>query len=248
MRQPAAAMPLELMELATGYYQSAGLYARQFATGKLGGDPVFAHLLQNGLLTMPSPTGRMPVLLDLGCGQGLLGACCLAAHQLDAAGRWPAGWAAAPVLGAYRGIELVSRDAARGADALHPQAADFRIESGDLRQSDLGQADIVVLLDVLHYLPTTDQAPLLAHIHTALPVGGRLIARIGNARGGWRGRVARWIDQTVWLARTGQRKPLQYRSANDWLQLLVRTGFRVESCAPVPGERFANQLIIARRA
>jgi len=240
-------IPPTLVERAAELYRPAGLYARQFAAGKLAGDPVFVHLLRNGLLAAPSLTSRATTLLDFGCGQGLLGACCLAARQLAAAGQWPADWAPPPAIARYRGIELVDRDAARGALALTPHDPDFRSESGDLRGCDFGHADIAVLLDVLHYLPTEDHVPLLAKIHAALPTGGRLIARIGDARGGLRGKIARWIDMTVWLARTGERKRLHYRSADDWRTLLIAQGFAVENAAPVPGERFANHLIVAHR-
>ncbi len=55
-----------LVERASEPYRSAGLFAYNFARGKLRGDPVFRELLERGLLL---GRGR---ILDLGCGQGLL--------------------------------------------------------------------------------------------------------------------------------------------------------------------------------
>jgi len=240
-------LPEEFVGLAADLYRPVGVYALQFAAGKLAGDPVFVHLLRHGLLAAPSPTQSATTLLDFGCGQGLLGACCLVARQLAARGQWPADWAPPPAIGHYCGIELVDIDAKRGARALSPHDPDFACKAGDLRRCEFGTGNIAVLLDVLHYLPTADHIPLLSKIHAALTPDGRLITRIGDAKGTLLGRIARWIDMTVWFARTGQRKSLHYRSVDEWRTLITHQGFAIESAEPVPGERFANVLIVARR-
>ena len=53
---------------AASRYPARDRYARHFAYGKLTGDPVFRHLLDDGLIARDSR------LLDLGCGQGLIAA------------------------------------------------------------------------------------------------------------------------------------------------------------------------------
>lgn len=232
-------LPPALLRQASAYYTPAGLYARHFATGKLGGDPVFAHLLGAGLLHGDAPLR----LLDLGCGQALLGALCRAADEMTAADRWPADWPPAPRLASYRGIELVERDVRRGEVALPPG---WTAEVADLRSATLGTADRIVVLDVLHYLPATEQPALLRRIAEALIPGGRLIARLGDA-GGRRMALAALIDRLVWLGRSRRRPTLHHRPISEWRALFEAAGLRVESCAPVPGERFGNQLLVARR-
>lgn len=234
-------LPRRLVELASRPYAPAGAYARHFAAGKLAGDPVFVHLLRHGLLAAPGAR-----LLDLGCGQGLLGTLCRAAATLAAEGHWPAGWAPPPLPLGYRGIELVAKDVARGRQALPAQAPVWTIEAGDLRTAELGQAELVVVLDVLHYLPAGDQGPLLSRIHAALPVGGRLIARLGDASGR-RMALAGWIDRLIWLGRSHRRPLLHHRPIAQWKTLIAGLGFEIEHCAPVAGERFGNQLLVARR-
>jgi len=241
-------LPAELIRQASRLYWRAGLYANRFAADKLSGDPVFAHLFRHGLLNPPAGDGQGATLLDLGCGQALLAACCTVAPSLVQSGHWPADWAAPPRLANYRGIELMAKDARRGQQALQTRTPWITIETGDLRQTVFGQAGVVVLLDVLHYLPHPDHAPLLGRICAALPKGGRLVARIGDAEGGVRSVLARLIDQVVWLGRAHCRNTLHYRSTDDWKALAERAGFRVDSFAPVAGERFGNHLLVASRA
>ena len=54
-------------------YRAADGHAARFASSKLKRDPVFRHLLEQGLI----PPGA--TVLDLGCGQGLLAGCAAAA-------------------------------------------------------------------------------------------------------------------------------------------------------------------------
>ena len=60
--------PTVLIDRASERYRNAGVFAYNFARGKLRGDPVFRALLERGMLL---GRGR---ILDLGCGQGLLAA------------------------------------------------------------------------------------------------------------------------------------------------------------------------------
>jgi tRNA A58 N-methylase Trm61 len=115
----------ELLNSASRPYRACGRFAYHFARGKLRQDPVFAAIVARGLLA-----GRARIL-DLGCGQGLLAACLLAAGSHAE----------------IRGIERVRRYALRARRALGDQA-EFVI--GDVRGTDFGRADGVVILDVLH--------------------------------------------------------------------------------------------------
>ena len=67
-----------LLNAASAPYREAGRFSWRFARGKLGLDPVFRHLLREGLI---KPNARV---LDIGCGQGLLASLLRIADGLDA--------------------------------------------------------------------------------------------------------------------------------------------------------------------
>jgi len=230
-----------LLEAASARYRSTGRFARQFARGKLGGDPMFAGILAHGLLA-----GRTR-LLDLGCGQGLLAAWLLAARACHAAGRgWPAHWPAPPQLVSYRGIEINPREAARAqqAFAAEPGAA-LQIVHGDIADVDYGSADAVVILDVLHYIDYAAQERVLARARGALDGAGLLLLRVGDADAGLRFALGAAVDHTVCLARRGRWQPLQCRPLRAWQELLVRLGFASRALPMSAGTPFANVLLVA---
>ena len=151
-------MAQELLDGASAPYRAAGRFAYHFARGKLAHDPVFEALLAQGLLTSRA------VILDLGCGQGLLAAL-LAARAASDAGAWPAHWPPSPQPApAVRGIELVNRHVRRAQRALGAAA---QFVAGDVRRVDFGAADGIVILDVLHYIAYADQRAILATGRTA---------------------------------------------------------------------------------
>jgi SAM-dependent methyltransferase len=229
----------QLVKAAAAPYRPAGRFAWHFAQGKLAGDPAFAGLLARGLI----PDGAH--VLDLGCGQGLLAAWLAAARDHYENGAWPADWPPAPRIAAYRGIELMAPDAQRARSALGNQVD---IVTGDLRNADLGAPDTVVILDVLHYIGPAEQAAVLARIHAALPPGGRLLLRIGDADGGARFRFGLWVDGVVAFVRGHGWTRFHSRRLGEWLALLESLGFAVESLPMAEGTPFANTLLIARKA
>jgi SAM-dependent methyltransferase len=137
---------------ASAPYRSAGLFAYNFARGKLSGDPVFRALLERGLLL-----GRGHIL-DLGCGRGLLASWLRAALLSYEKGHWPQGWPPAPAPCSTRGIELMVRDVERARAALGPAC---EISQGDIRSVEFGTTDAVVILDVLHYILPDEQLQVL---------------------------------------------------------------------------------------
>jgi SAM-dependent methyltransferase len=219
----AAAHYPRLVGSASAPYRAAGRFAWQFARGKLRFDPVFRALLRPG--TIPEHAR----LLDLGCGQGLLAA------LLAAAG--------APRLAAYRGIELMARDVVRARIALGP---DCGVEQADIRSADFGAADVVVLLDVLHYLGREDQDAVLRRVRGALGAGGHLLLRVGDTAAGLPFRFGNWVDWSVALARGHGALRLHCRSVAQWRSALESLGFTVHTEPMSRGTPFANVLLTAR--
>jgi SAM-dependent methyltransferase len=211
-----------LLDRASAPYRPAGRYAWHFARGKLRLDPVFRHLVEACLV----PAGGR--VLDLGCGQGLLGS------LLQAAG---------PVR--YTGIELQARDAARARVALGALRG-AAIVCGDVRTQALPVSDTVVLLDVLHYLPPLAQEAVLARACAALAPGGRLLLRVGDAQARRGYAFGRWVDRVVSRLRRGA-PPVQGRPVPDWIDRLRALGLQVEARPMSQGTLFANVLLVAQR-
>lgn len=225
-----------IVDLATQRYRSAGRFAYHFARGKLLGDPAFNHLLEQGLI------GNGARVLDLGCGQGLLAALLVAAGQKQQQRQWPSGWARAPQDARVHGIELMPADIERARKALGNDA-DFVL--GDIAQTPFPASDVVVILDVLHYLPFEQQQEVLERLRQALLPHGRLLLRIGDADGGMGFRFSNWVDQVVLRVRGHKVGRLYCRPLTEWIQLLRTAGFDVKVRPMSQGTLFSNVLLIA---
>ncbi|MBU1425353.1 MAG: methyltransferase [Gammaproteobacteria bacterium] len=226
-----------LLQRATQPYRSAGLFAWKFAKGKLKGDPAFVGLLEHGLI----PDAER--LIDLGCGQGLLAAWLLEARALHESGHWPAHWPAAPKVKNVWGLELMPKDVARARAALGDRA---RFELGNICTADFGKADVVIILDVLHYIDYAAQEDVLRRIRAALPTGGTFITRIGDAAGGLPFKFSNWVDRTVFFIRGHRVNRIYCRTQNEWLEVLKRTGFVAEAMPMHKGTPFCNVMLVAK--
>ncbi len=242
MKSTPAAFTRKLISLAAEPYKPAGLYTWFFAKGKLGGDPAFTYLLSTGLLS-----GRSRIL-DIGCGQGLLASWLLTAKACAARGEWPADWPPAPQASYVRGIELMAHDVDRANQALAPavRAGQAEFVRADMCSADFGQADQVVILDVLHYVPIAAQDDVLQRVRQSLRPGGLLLLRVGDAAAGLRFSISNWVDHVVTRLRGHRLGTLYCRPVDDWKIALQRLGFEVETQALSQGTPFANVLLIGR--
>lgn len=229
---------LALVEAAAAPFRAAGRFAWHFARGKLRHDPVFLALLRRGAF----PDGAR--VLDLGCGQGVLFALLVAARRREAEDEWPRGWPPAPASLALRGIDLRGEAVRRARIALGEHAS---FEHGDVCDARLGECDVVVVMDVLHYLAPARQEALLDAIADAVPRGGRLITRVADAAAGARFTATRAGDWMVTLVRGTLRPRFHCRPVADWTALLTRHGFRVEAEPMSAGTPFANVLLDGTR-
>lgn len=236
-----AQLAKSLLAQASAPYRQAGRFDHGWARGKLGHDPIFAALIELQLL----PDGAR--VLDLGCGRGLLAAWFLAAEQMAAAGRWPHDGPRPPQGLHFRGVELMAREAETGNRALQPQyGRRVQLGGGDMRSADLGQVDVIAVLDVLHYIPYADQDRLLDRIRAALPAGGLFITRIGDAAGGLPFRISQWADRCISFAQGHRLGRMWCRPAGEWVQALSQRGFGVDARPMRAGTPFANTMVVAR--
>ena len=227
-----------LVDQASRIYRHAGRFAYHFARGKLGGDPMFRAMLERGLIPDQAR------ILDLGCGQGLLAAWLLTARRQYEAGSWPDDWPVPAQPADIRGVDMLGSDIRRARTAL---GAPTRYEQGDMRAVDFGQADMVVIMDVLHYVDFAAQDDVLRRVRDALPPNGVLLTRIGDASGGLGFRLSNWVDRTVAFFRGNRLPPLHCRPLPEWVRTLAALGFAVEPVAMNGNLPFANVMLIARR-
>ncbi|MES2099874.1 MAG: class I SAM-dependent methyltransferase [Pseudomonadota bacterium] len=226
-----------LIAAASLPYRSVGRFAWHFARGKLGIDPVFRHMLRTGLIP---PRARV---LDIGCGQGLLASLLQRCAEFERSGRWPSGWAPAPAPAQVTGIELMPRDVSRAQAALGESAVFI---CGDMRHTPFPEVDAVVILDVLHYITIPEQDEVLARVRRALPAGGTLLLRIGDAAATRGFVISQWVDRVVTFVRGHRVVPQFCRTLGDWKVQLESLGFAVRSQPMSEGTPFANVLLIAR--
>ena len=230
-----------LLQAASTPYRGQGRFAYHFAQGKLRRDPVFRCLLERGDIP---PRARV---LDIGCGQGLLASLLAAVDLAQDEGHWPVAWQAAPVAARYTGIELMPRDVARAQGALGglPTVPHFVCADMVDPALDLPASDVVVILDVLHYVDLPAQQVLLSRVRDALLPHGRLLLRIGNQADRRGFATSQWVDRIVTMVRGHRVAPTFCRPLAEWVALLEGLGFAVHSMPMSRGTPFANVLLAA---
>ncbi len=231
-----------LLDVATEPYRNTGHFNFHWARGKLWGDPIFTVLLERPML----PDGAH--VLDLGCGRGLLAALLLGAERLAALGEWHGG--PAPPTGLrFRGIELMEREAICGNQALQPLYGE-RVEfsGGDMRNAGLHGADVIAILDVLHFVSYAEQDRILDRIRAAIGTGGLFVTRVGDADGGMRFALSQAVDSCMSFIQGHRLTRMWCRPLSRWICALEERGFAVEAVPMRKGPPFSNVMLVARVA
>ena len=229
-----------LSDAAADRYLGSSMTAWEFARAKLRGDPVYRAVLASGWLPGSG------VLVDIGCGPGLLLALVAQAVEDARAGLWPpAGWPAAPKDLRLFGIELRPRAAHIARHAVGDVA---EIQTADATQAPLPESiDCVAIFDVLHLVDRAAQAPLVSRLAAAMRPGALLLVREADASAGWRFRMVRAGNRVTALLRGRWRPRFAFRSAAEWQATIAGLGFDVEVAPMGEGTPFANVLLVARR-
>lgn len=145
--------------------------ARTFVRWKLRLDRVFELLAAENL--------GSGTVVDLGCGYGM--ALCLAAFG-DQRRR-------------LVGCDLDAHRIAAARQALGSLNADVTV--ADIRQFELPQTGLILILDVLQYLPPAEQAALLQRCCSALEPDGILVFRVHDGERGLRSAIAMAFERLM---------------------------------------------------
>jgi SAM-dependent methyltransferase len=141
----------------------------------------------------------------------------------------------------------MGKDVERARQALARLPEVPTIVESDMTRVDFEPCDVVVILDVLHYVDITAQDRVLERVHSALRPGGRLLLRIGD-RSSARGFAAsQWVDRVVTAIRGHTVAPTWGRPLEQWQGTLTRLGFAVKAVPKSEGTPFANVLLVGDR-
>jgi SAM-dependent methyltransferase len=221
-----------LMSAADRYLQR-GIVAWEFARGKLHGDPIYQEVLSGRLLESG------PVLVDIGCGQGLMLAALAEARRRSAAGEWPAGVAGPPVFEHLVGVELRPRIARLARQALDGEVI---IHCADAARVEVDPASAILLFDVLHLMPADRQEALLRSLVPRLLPGGTMLVREADAAGGSAFHFVRLGNRVKALTTGNWRQQFAFRSKADWQRLFESLGLESSDRDMSEGTPFANVL------
>ena len=212
-----------VVDAAATRYAPDGRFEYHLARGKIGGDPVYRVLLDRGISEAASIT-------DLGCGRGYLPALILEARTR-------------PEPPALHGIELAARPVALArlacGDALE-------LVAGDLTRAAIPPAEVLTLIDVLHYLPRAVHEGLLARCVASLAPGGRFFIRDADAGAGAGFLAVRLAERAATIGRGQPFRRFAYRRADELERTLASSGLSVTVEPMGAGTPFTNVLLEAR--
>lgn len=226
--QPSEAALVERAVLRTAArYGSAPRSARYYVRFKLLLDPLAEQLSSAFRRFVPLSDPNL-VVLDAGTGRGQYA---LFLQELGLAG-------------STFGFDHDADKVALAKEAALGLAA--RFEVGDLRRGPYAPCDVVLFLDVLHYLSESEKVEALGRAAEALRDGGHVLVRETDRGAGFGARVAGGLERMGrWLGiNRGER--LELVSTNRLEDYLQQTGFFVLS-ADRTGT-LDNVLVVARKA
>jgi uncharacterized protein (DUF2062 family) len=207
-------------EHTIGRYSGQSRADRWYVDLKLRTDPVVEQLSALG------PLGRT---IDAGGGRGQIGLWLLDQEKLSR-------------------LEGFDPDARKVEVARSAARADAIYTVGDLQRflPGQGEADTVLLIDVLHYLAPGEQRAALRRVKSWLAPRGRLIVREVDARPGLKSSFTRGLERLATAVGYNRAaRPLGFRPLRELVGELESLGFRCELVGDSAGTPFDNALILA---
>ena len=205
----------EIVDAVVVRFVDVSIRDAEAVRARLFKDPMYPLLIGEAVL------GAGFRVLDLGCGRGAIGVL-IGLFTRASEPRW------------YLGVDRCDRYVRAARQALE----DFpgcNVGTLDLRDFDPPPADVVVVNDVLRFLPFTAQDALLRRLARALSPGSRLYVRERDAAGGWRFAWSALVDASKILLPGHPRGGTHYRRAGDLRNALIAAGFSVRDRTSVRG-------------
>jgi uncharacterized protein (DUF2062 family)/trans-aconitate methyltransferase len=202
----------ERVRFVNGMFAQGARSARGFVRWKLRLDRIFELLAAENL--------GSGTVVDLGCGYGI--ALCFAAFG-DNSRR-------------LVGCDLDAHRIAVARQALGTMNADVTI--ADIRDFELPPAALILILDVLQYLPTAEQPALLKRCCSALAPDGVLVFRVPDRERGLRSAIAMTFERLIFAFGGDGFRP-RMLSIAEYRGALENAGMQLEE------RHFQNRLPLA---
>jgi uncharacterized protein (DUF2062 family)/trans-aconitate methyltransferase len=202
----------ERVRFVNEMFARSPLIPRQFVRWKLRLDRIFELLAAENL--------GSGTVVDLGCGYGM--ALCFAAFGNKSR--------------RLVGCDLDAHRIAVARQALGNLNADVTV--ADIREFELPPAGLILILDVLQYLPAAEQPVLLKRCCSALAPGGILVFRVHDRERGVRSAMALALDRAIFAYKGVGFRP-RMLSITEYRSALENAGMQLEE------RRFQNRLPLA---
>jgi uncharacterized protein (DUF2062 family)/SAM-dependent methyltransferase len=212
LKAPANAGLRDRIRFVNGLFARCARADRGFVRWKLRLDRIFGLLAAENL--------GSGTVVDLGCGYGMA----LGFAAFGDSGR------------RLVGCDLDAHRIAVAREALSTLNADLSV--ADVRRLDLPPAGLILILDVLQYLPADEQQALLKRCCSALVPQGMLIFRVHDRERGLWSTITMAFDRLIFACGRAGVRPLML-SAAEYHSVLENAGMQVEQ------RRFRNRLPLA---
>jgi SAM-dependent methyltransferase len=134
-------------------------------------------------------------------------------------------------------------DAAKRGEPL--DATFFR---ADARKADWGQADTVLIIDVLHYFKPDEQDAILGRALDAVRPGGRILIREADTERGFRSTITLLEERFFTAIRFNRGERVQFRPAREFVEAMEMRGFTTKVIPAWGKTPFSNVLIVGERS
>jgi len=124
--------------------------------------------------------------------------------------------------------------------------ADASVDLSDLTAAVFPEADTVLFVDSLHYLPLPKQEEVLERAVRSLAPAGRIVVREVDSGASLRSRIAEGLERNA-AKKSGWKPDLGFRSSVDIAALLERLGLESRVIQHDDLSIVHNALVVARR-